>query len=97
MTITVGFADGDWKYFPYGPCAEYASYESDYGRLAGRLSYIYYTNGEMELAKKWGFVSSDAKSEYGLWTMGLIYFKEENETWKKTDRGMSTTSYEWLK
>ena len=51
--------------------------ESDYGRLAGRLAYIYYTNGEYELAKKWGFVSSDAKSEYGLWTMGLLYFKEE--------------------
>ncbi len=52
--------------------------ESDYGRLAGRLSYIYYTNGEMELAKKWGFVASDAHSEYGLWSMGLLYFKEEN-------------------
>ncbi len=52
--------------------------ESDYGRLAGRLAYIYYTNGEFELAKKWGFVASDAKSEYGLWTMGLLYFKEEN-------------------
>ncbi|MBP3397913.1 MAG: lytic transglycosylase domain-containing protein [Alphaproteobacteria bacterium] len=51
--------------------------ESDYGRLAGRLSYIYYTNGEMELAKKWGFVASDANSEYGLWSMGLLYFKEE--------------------
>ena len=51
--------------------------ESDYGRLAGRLSFIYYTNGEFELAKKWGFVASDAKSEYGLWTMGLLYFKEE--------------------
>ena len=51
--------------------------ESDYGRLAGRLSYIYYTNGEMELAKKWGFIASDAKSEYGLWSMGLLYFKEE--------------------
>ncbi len=51
--------------------------ESDYGRLAGRLSYIYYTNGEMELAKKWGFISSDVNSEYGLWTMGLLYFKEE--------------------
>ncbi len=48
----------------------------DYGRLAGRLSYIYYTNGELELAKKWGFVASDANSEYGLWTMGLIYYKE---------------------
>lgn len=52
--------------------------ESDYGRLAGRLSYIYYTNGEIELAKKWGFVASDASSEYGLWSMGLLYFKEEN-------------------
>lgn len=51
--------------------------ESDYGRLAGRLAYIYYTNGEFELAKKWGFVASDADSEYGLWTMGLLYFKEE--------------------
>ncbi len=51
--------------------------ESDYGRLAGRLSYIYYTNGELELAKKWGFVASDAKSEYGLWSMGLLYFMEE--------------------
>lgn len=51
--------------------------ESDYGRLAGRLAYVYYTNGEYELAKKWGFVSSDADSEYGLWTMGLLYFKEE--------------------
>lgn len=51
--------------------------ESDYGRLAGRLAYIYYTNGEMELAKKWGFTASDANSEYGLWTMGLLYFKED--------------------
>ena len=51
--------------------------ESDYGRLAGRLSFIYYTNGEYELAKKWGFVAADAKSEYGLWAMGLLYYKEE--------------------
>lgn len=50
---------------------------ADYGRLSGRLSFVYYTNGEFELAKKWGFVSSDANSEYGLWTMGLLYFKEE--------------------
>ncbi|MBO4672678.1 MAG: lytic transglycosylase domain-containing protein [Alphaproteobacteria bacterium] len=48
----------------------------DYGRLAGRLAYIYYTNGELELAKKWGFVASDANSEYGLWTMGLLYYKD---------------------
>ncbi|MEE1111148.1 MAG: lytic transglycosylase domain-containing protein [Alphaproteobacteria bacterium] len=52
--------------------------ESDYGRLAGRLSYLYYTNGEVELAKKWGFVASDANSEYGLWSMGLLYFKDGN-------------------
>lgn len=51
--------------------------ESDYGRLAGRLSFLYYTNGEYELAKKWGFVASDADSEYGLWSMGLLYFKEQ--------------------
>ena len=51
--------------------------ESDYGRLAGRLSFLYYTNGEYELAKKWGFVAADAKSEYGLWAMGLLYFKEQ--------------------
>ncbi len=51
--------------------------EADYGRLAGRLSFLYYTNGEYELAKKWGFVASDANSEYGLWSMGLLYFKEE--------------------
>ena len=51
--------------------------DSDYGRLCGRLSFLYYTNGEYELAKKWGFVASDAKSEYGLWSMGLLYFKEQ--------------------
>jgi len=51
--------------------------EADYGRLAGRLSFLYYTNGEYELAKKWGFVASDANSEYGLWAMGLLYFKEQ--------------------
>ncbi len=51
--------------------------DADYGRLAGRLSYVYYTNGEFEMAKKWGFVASDARSEYGLWTMGLLYFKDE--------------------
>lgn len=54
--------------------------ESDYGRLAGRLSFLYYTNGEYELAKKWGFIASDANSEYGLWSMGLLYFKEKKYT-----------------
>ncbi len=33
MTYTVGLTNGDWKYFPYGPCAEYDSYEYVYGRL----------------------------------------------------------------
>lgn len=33
ITIAVGLADGDWKYFPYGVCAEYDSYESDYCRF----------------------------------------------------------------
>ena len=33
ITIAVCLADGDWKYFPYGVCAEYDSYESDYCRF----------------------------------------------------------------
>lgn len=67
--------------------------ESDYGRLAGRLAFLYYTNGEYELAKKWGFVSSDANSEYGLWTMGLLYFKEQkyNESQKYFARILDLT------
>ena len=50
---------------------------SDYGRLSGRLAYVYYTNGEFELARKWGGIAADADSEFGLWTMGLLSFKEE--------------------
>ena len=67
--------------------------ESDYGRLAGRLAFLYYTNGEYELSKKWGFVSSDANSEYGLWTMGLLYFKEQkyNEAKKYFSRILDLT------
>ena len=33
ITYTVGYADGDWKYFLYGVCAEYDSYERHYGRF----------------------------------------------------------------
>jgi len=51
--------------------------ESDYGRLSGRLAFLYYTNGEYELAKKWGFTAADADSEYGMWSMGLLYFQEQ--------------------
>lgn len=53
---------------------------ADYGRLAGRLAFLYYTNDEYELSKKWGKIAADAKSEYGLWTMGLIYFKDKKYT-----------------
>jgi soluble lytic murein transglycosylase-like protein len=48
----------------------------DYGRLAGRLAFVYYTNGEFELAKKFGEQSAEQGSEYGLWTMGLLSFKD---------------------
>ena len=51
--------------------------EADYGRLSGRLAFLYYTDSNFEMAKKWGFVAADAKSEFGLWTMGLLYFKEQ--------------------
>ena len=51
--------------------------KSDYGRLCGRLAFLYYTNGEYDLAKKWGTIASDANSEYGLWSMGLLCFKEK--------------------
>ena len=53
-----------------------ALYDSDYGRLAGRLAFIYYTNGEFELAKEFGEKSAMEKSEYGLWTMGLLLYKQ---------------------
>lgn len=51
---------------------------SDSGRLAGRLAFVYYTNGEFDLAKKFGEQSAAQNSEYGLWTMGLLSFKEGN-------------------
>lgn len=33
ITYTVGYADGDWKYFLSGVCSEYDSYERHYGRF----------------------------------------------------------------
>ncbi len=51
--------------------------KTDYGRLSGRLSYLYYTNGEYKLSRTWGKIASDAGSEYGLWAMGLLSYKEE--------------------
>ncbi len=49
---------------------------SDFGRLSGRMAFVYYTNGEFELAKKFGEQSALQNSEYGLWTMGLLSFKD---------------------
>ncbi len=51
--------------------------KSDLGRLSGRLAYLYFTNGEYELSKKWGTIASDNGSEYGLWAMGLLSFRDE--------------------
>ncbi|MCL2748598.1 MAG: lytic transglycosylase domain-containing protein [Alphaproteobacteria bacterium] len=49
---------------------------ADWGRLAGRLAFVYYTNGEFDWAKKFGEQSAEQLSEYGLWTMGLMAFKD---------------------
>ncbi|MDR1027231.1 MAG: lytic transglycosylase domain-containing protein [Rickettsiales bacterium] len=48
---------------------------TDYGRLAGRLAFTLYNGGEMEEATKWGAVAAERNSEIGLWTMGLLSFK----------------------
>ena len=50
--------------------------EVDYGRLCGRLAFVYYTDGRFELAREWGTRAADARSEYGLWTLGLMSYKE---------------------
>ncbi len=47
----------------------------DYGRLCGRLAFVYYADGYFDNAAEYGKISADAKSEYGLWTMGLMSFK----------------------
>ena len=51
--------------------------KSDWGRLAGRLAFVYYADGEFEMAESFGKKSADLHSEYGLWTMGLLSFKQE--------------------
>ncbi|MCL1786023.1 MAG: lytic transglycosylase domain-containing protein [Alphaproteobacteria bacterium] len=50
----------------------------DYGRLSGRLAFIYYADGNFEMAGDWGMIASESKSEYGLWTMGLMMYKTED-------------------
>lgn len=52
--------------------------ESDYGRLSGRLAFMYYVDGQFDSAGEWGNIAAQAGSEYGLWTMGLMSFKDEN-------------------
>jgi soluble lytic murein transglycosylase-like protein len=50
--------------------------QTDYGRLAGRLAFIYYNGGNFEAAERWGTVASERNSEFGLWTMGLLLYKD---------------------
>jgi len=50
----------------------------DYGRLSGRLAFIYYTNGRFELAETWAAKGAEAGSEFGLWTLGLMAFKKSD-------------------
>jgi soluble lytic murein transglycosylase-like protein len=50
--------------------------KTDYGRLAGRLAFMYYADARFDLAREWGQIGSDAHSEYGLWTMGLLSYKD---------------------
>jgi tetratricopeptide (TPR) repeat protein len=51
---------------------------ADLGRLAGRLAFVYYTNGEFTLAEEFASAAAKQNSEYGLWTLGLMSFKNEN-------------------
>jgi soluble lytic murein transglycosylase-like protein len=50
----------------------------DYGRLCGRLSFVYYADGNFEIARQFGEIAAASGSEYGLWTMGLMSFKTED-------------------
>ncbi|MDR0449488.1 MAG: lytic transglycosylase domain-containing protein [Rickettsiales bacterium] len=58
------------------PAVKKALSKSDYGRLAGRLAFMYYSDAQFVQAKEWGTISAEAGSEYGLWTMGLMSYKE---------------------
>jgi soluble lytic murein transglycosylase-like protein len=49
--------------------------ETDYGRLAGRLAFTYYNGGDFDKASEWGKISAERGSEFGLWTMGLLSYK----------------------
>ncbi|MDR1826112.1 MAG: lytic transglycosylase domain-containing protein [Rickettsiales bacterium] len=49
--------------------------ETDWGRLAGRLAFAHYTRGNFDSAMEWGIKSAEKNSEFGLWTAGLLSFK----------------------
>jgi soluble lytic murein transglycosylase-like protein len=51
--------------------------DADYGRLAGRLAFTLYNGGDFANAKLWGDISAERGSEFGLWTMGLLAYKNE--------------------
>ncbi len=53
-------------------------FDEDYGRLAGRLAFMYYADGNLDMAGRWGSISADLKSEYGLWTMGLLWYRNKD-------------------
>ncbi|MDR1696771.1 MAG: lytic transglycosylase domain-containing protein [Rickettsiales bacterium] len=48
---------------------------ADWGRLAGRLAFIYYADGYDDLAREYCELGASRDSEYGLWTCGLLAFK----------------------
>jgi len=52
--------------------------DEDYGRLAGRLAFAYYIDGAFDHATVWGMAAAELNSEYGLWTMGLMAYKNKD-------------------
>jgi soluble lytic murein transglycosylase-like protein len=48
----------------------------DYGRLSGRLGFMYYADGQFELAETFSKKAAESGSEYGLWTIGLLSYKQ---------------------
>lgn len=49
----------------------------DYGRLAGRLAFTCFNGANFACAEKWGTIAAEKNSEFGLWTMGLLTYKNE--------------------
>lgn len=51
---------------------------TDYGRLCGRLAFAYYNDGVFSSAAEWGKISAMRESEFGMWTMGLLSYKNQD-------------------